>query len=88
MHIITANHWTEPIDLNGRVGGRTEGAEGVCNPIGRTTVPTNLAPQSTQGLSHQTKSMHGPVHGFYYIYSRGLPYLESVGGDSHGPVET
>jgi hypothetical protein len=28
--------------------GRTEGAEGDCNPIGRTTVPTNLELSETK----------------------------------------
>jgi hypothetical protein len=38
--------------------GRAEGAEGVCNPIGKTTVSTNqtLSPQpSSQGLNPQPK---------------------------------
>jgi hypothetical protein len=38
MQIPAANHWNEHGDLNGRVRGRIERAEGVCNPIGRTTV--------------------------------------------------
>jgi hypothetical protein len=38
MQILIANLWTEPRDPNGRVRGRTEGAEGDCNPIGRTTI--------------------------------------------------
>jgi hypothetical protein len=33
MQILTANHWTEPRDPNGRVRGDTEGAEGGCDPI-------------------------------------------------------
>jgi hypothetical protein len=37
----TANHRIEPGDLNGRVRGRTEGAEGDCNHIGRTIISTN-----------------------------------------------
>jgi hypothetical protein len=40
MQIITANHWAEPEDLNGRVRGRTKGAEGDCHPIGRTILST------------------------------------------------
>jgi hypothetical protein len=32
----TANHLTEPRDPKGRARGRTEGAEGNCNPIERT----------------------------------------------------
>jgi hypothetical protein len=41
MQILTANDWTESYDPYGRVRGKTEGAEGNCNPIGRTTVSTN-----------------------------------------------
>ena len=33
MWMLTANHWTEPGDSNGKVRGRTEGAEGDCKPI-------------------------------------------------------
>jgi hypothetical protein len=33
-------HWTEQEDLNEGVR-RTEGVEGVCIPIGRTTITTN-----------------------------------------------
>jgi hypothetical protein len=39
--MLEANHWTEHRDLNGRFKGKTEGTEGVCNPIGRTTISTN-----------------------------------------------
>jgi hypothetical protein len=41
MQILTGSHWTEVGDQYGRVRGRTEGAEGDGNPIGRTTVSTN-----------------------------------------------
>jgi hypothetical protein len=34
-------HWTEHGDPNGGVRERTDEAEGVCNPIGRTTISTN-----------------------------------------------
>ena len=51
-----ANYQTEPMDPNGRVRGRIEGAEGNCNPIGRTTVSSNHIPQSSQGLNQQSKS--------------------------------
>jgi len=36
MWMPAANHWNEHENSDGRVRGRTEGAEGVCNPIGRT----------------------------------------------------
>jgi hypothetical protein len=39
--MLAINHWTEYKDPNGGVRGRTEGDEGVCNPIGRTAVSTN-----------------------------------------------
>jgi hypothetical protein len=41
MQIITAYPCTKPWESNGRVRGRTVGAEGDCNPIGRTTVSIN-----------------------------------------------
>jgi hypothetical protein len=53
MHMLAANHWTDHKDPNGGVRGRTEGAEGVSKPIGKTkqnktkqnkttpTIPTN-----------------------------------------------
>jgi hypothetical protein len=47
MWVLAANHWTEHEDPNGGVKGRTEGAEGVCIPIGRTTISTNQTFQSS-----------------------------------------
>jgi hypothetical protein len=41
MQILTANHWTEAEDPYGSIKGRTEEAEGDCNPTGRTTVSTD-----------------------------------------------
>jgi len=41
MRILTSNHWTEHRDPSGRTRGRTEGAEGDYNPIGRTTILAN-----------------------------------------------
>jgi hypothetical protein len=38
MQMLETNHMTEHRDLNGGVRGRTEGAEGVCNLIGRKTI--------------------------------------------------
>jgi hypothetical protein len=57
MQILTVNHWTELRDPNGRVRGRTKGAEGDCNPIGRT-ISTNWTIQSSQRLNHQPKSIY------------------------------
>ena len=54
MQIVTANHWTESEDLNGRGRERTEGAEGTkgdYNPIGRT-ITTYWTTQSSQVLNH------------------------------------
>jgi hypothetical protein len=58
MKMLTVNHWTEHGDPKGRVRGRVEGAEGNCNPIGRT-IPTNKTCQSFQGQKHQPKNTHG-----------------------------
>jgi len=44
--MLTANHWTENWVPNGGVRERTEGAEGDCNPIGRTTISINQTPRA------------------------------------------
>jgi hypothetical protein len=60
--MFTANHSTEHRVPNGGVRQRTEGGEGVCNPIGRT-ISTNQTSQSSHGLNHQAKSTNGGTHG-------------------------
>jgi hypothetical protein len=87
IQIFTANHWTEVRDSHGRVRGRTEGAEGDCNPIGRPIVSTNLDSSELTGTESKPKSIHGLVHGPHYICSRGLPCPTSVRGYVLGPVE-
>jgi hypothetical protein len=44
--MLEAKHGTENGDLSRGVRGVTEGAEGVCNPIGKPTVPTNQTPRA------------------------------------------
>jgi hypothetical protein len=39
--MLIVNHWTKCGVPNGGVRERTEGAEGICNPIGRTTISNN-----------------------------------------------
>jgi len=58
-------------DPNGGIRERTEGAEGVCNPIGRT-ISTNQIPQSSQGLNHQRVHMEGPMTPAAYVAEDGL----------------
>ena len=83
MRVLVAKHWTEHWDPNGGVRARTEGgAEGVCNPIGRTTVSTN---QSSQGLNHQPKSILGGTHGSSSLCSRGWPCRASLREKARGP---
>jgi hypothetical protein len=60
--MLAANHGTEHSDPIGGIRERTEGAEGVCNPIGGT-ISTNQIPQISQGLNHQPKNTHGGTHG-------------------------
>jgi hypothetical protein len=42
--MLTANHWPEHSIPSGGVRERTEGPEGVCNPIGRKTLSRNHTP--------------------------------------------
>jgi hypothetical protein len=71
--MFTANHWTEHGTPKGGVRERTEGAEVVCNPIGKTTLSINQTSQSSQGLNHLPKSTHWGVHGSAaYVAEDGL----------------
>jgi hypothetical protein len=85
MH--ATNHQTKHGDPNRGVRGRSEGAEGACNPIERRTISINQTVQSSQGLNHQPKSSHGGTHASSYIYSRGWPYLASMGREALGSVK-
>ena len=85
--MLTANQPTEHRDPNGGVWGSTEAAEGVCNPKGRTTIPTNQTSQSSQELNQQPKRAHGETHGSSCICSRGWTYLASMGGEVRFPVK-
>jgi hypothetical protein len=66
---------------------RTEGAKGVCYPIGRTKLSTNKNPQRSKGLNHQPKNSQGGIHGFSSIWSRGWPFVASMGGEAFGPLK-
>jgi hypothetical protein len=85
MKMLKTNHWTEQGFPNEEVREGTEGAEGVCNPIGRTAVPTN---QNYQDLNYQPKSTHGGTHGSSCICSRGWPCGASMGEEALDPVKT
>jgi hypothetical protein len=75
---IYSQNWTEPRDPNGRTRGKTEGAEGDCNPI-RRTISINWITQSSQGINHQPKHIHRGTQDSRYICSREWPYLTSNG---------
>jgi hypothetical protein len=85
--MLVAIHWTQHRVPNEGASERTQGAEGVCSPIGGTTIWTSQYPQSSQGLNHQPKSTHGRTHGSSCICSRGWPYLPSMGGESFDPLK-
>jgi hypothetical protein len=88
MHIATHQiEWGNP---SGIVRARTEGDKGVVNPFIGRTISTNQASKSSQGLNHQPTSIHGGggINGCSWIFSRELPYLESLGGEPLGLVET
>ena len=78
------NEWTDHRVPNGGVRERIEEAEGVYNPIGRTTISTK---QCSQALNHQTPSTHGGTHGSSHIWSWGLSCWSSMGEEALGPVK-
>jgi hypothetical protein len=53
--MLADNHWTEHRVPNGGVRVRTEGAEGVCNPIERTKTSTNQTFPEVSGAKPPTK---------------------------------
>jgi hypothetical protein len=61
MRMLAAKHQMEPGNPNEGLRGRIEGAEGVYNPMGGTTIPTNQTIQSSQRLNPQPKNTHGPM---------------------------
>jgi hypothetical protein len=86
MWMLASNQWTKHGDPNGGIRRKTEGAEGACNPIGRTTISTNQDPQRPQGLNHQQKRTHGNTYGFSCICCREWLYLASMRGEALSPV--
>jgi hypothetical protein len=90
-HADTAKYRTELEDSN-ELGEGLKELKGIATPqeeqyqlTGQT--PTTTPPQSSQGLNHQAKSTHGGTNGSSSLYSRGWPYLASVGEEALGPVE-
>jgi hypothetical protein len=63
------------------------GAEGVCSLIGGTKIWTNLYPQGSLGLNHQSKKTHGGTHGSSCICSKEWPSRSSTGGEALGPMK-
>jgi hypothetical protein len=61
-----------------------EGTEGVCRPIGRTTISTKQPrPPELPGTKPPTKGIYGPS----CVCSKGWLYLTSVGGEALSPVK-
>jgi hypothetical protein len=85
-----ANALSQRLDWvpNGGVRERTEGAEGVCNNIGRITISTNQteSPQLPE-TKPPLKSTHGGTHGSSLRCSRELPCWASMGGEALDPVK-
>ena len=85
---LPASYWdSQPLVRiqYGRVEGRTEGAEGDCNPIRRTKVSTNLDPSQLPEYKPKT---NGLVHHPWHMCSWGLPCMASMGEDMLYPMET
>jgi hypothetical protein len=89
MWVLAANNQTEHGDPNGVVRGRIEGTEGICNPIGRTTISTKELsyPSEFPGTKPLTKQYTWRDPWLQLYISRGWPYLASMGGEPIGAVE-
>jgi len=60
MRMLAASHWIEQGDPKGGVREKTEGAEGVCKPIGRTTISTNQTPPELPGTTTNEYTWRDP----------------------------
>jgi hypothetical protein len=88
MQIFTANYWTEVGNPYGRVRGMIERTEGDGNPIGRPTVSINPDPWEPPKTKSPTKEHKGTGPRLLACkYSRGLPFLVTVGEDAPNLVE-
>jgi hypothetical protein len=85
--MFTVIRWTEHRVPNEGVRESTQGAEGVCSPIGGTIIGTNQYPQSSLGLNQQSKKTHGRTHGSSCICTREWPSLSSMEGKALGRVK-
>jgi hypothetical protein len=85
--MLAANHQIEHRDHNEGIMGRTDGSEGVCNPMGRGTISTKQMPLSSQGLNPLRKDYTCRNIWLSCICSREWPYLASVGGEVFDPVK-
>jgi hypothetical protein len=74
--MLIANHWTKHRDPTEKVRKRTEGAKGICNPIGRTTISANQTPPHPTPELPVTKPppvyIEGPMVPAAYIAKDGL----------------
>ena len=57
--MLIDNPCIEHLFPNEGVRERTEGDEGVCHPIGRTTITFNQYPQNSHRINNQTKGTQG-----------------------------
>ena len=84
--MLIAIHCTEHSISNEGARESTQGAEGVCSPIGGTTIWTKQYLQISLGLNHQPKKTHGGTYGSSCICSREWA-SQSMWGEALGPVK-
>jgi hypothetical protein len=81
------DNYTHPLDWSQGSLCWIEEADGESGPIGRSTVSTNPDPRELLETELPTRSIHNPIWGRWYVYSRGLPGLALVGVDALKPQE-
>jgi len=86
MSMLAANHWTEHRDPSGGVREKIKGAEGVYNPIGRTSISTSQTPPELPGTKPLTNeyTWRDPC----MTPAAGWDCLASIGGKALGPVKS
>ena len=85
--MLSANNWTEHGVPSGEVREMPEGAEEVCNPIGRITISTNQIIPKFPGTKPPSKKSYRGTYDSNCICDRGWSFQTSMGEEALGPVK-
>ena len=87
MQISAANHQTEQGGYMKKLREVLKKLKGFATVQEEQQYQTTRPYKAPKGKNHQPKCTHGSTNGSSFIYTRGLPYVASTGGESLGTVK-